>query len=253
MDPRPLRSSTPPLAIELEIEMPASAEREVVLGARAVSEWLDEDALRFLDALRRAGLMRGLVGDELLRIAAAAKSRGLDARVDVVELYYAGSPASDVGAARGLEDRVLLVLHRLPATAPGLVTRLAALLPELGGIVLERIGGADDGPLVLRSGEHLAAVLNDYEELLHTDEIDLREIEAQRARNEGPMVTVRGLVRATNVLLDRNGVPARLVELKLDEHREAYVSVTIDTAIDLVRGGWLGDDELEHVMELAGW
>jgi transketolase C-terminal domain/subunit len=51
MDPRPLRSSSPPLAIELEIEMPASAEREVVFGGRAVAEWL----------VRRDGLQPPLV------------------------------------------------------------------------------------------------------------------------------------------------------------------------------------------------
>lgn len=222
-------------------------------AARLASQLLDADDLEFVKALREVGLARELDGEELLRIATAlGEGHGIARQIDILEAYFAADGDAGRASARRLGDRFFLQRDDQATTASGLVAKLAELAPECGTIVLERIGGSD-GPLVLRAGEHFAALLDDYEEMLGTDELDLREIE-ERKRNGGvTMVTVRGLVRAVNALLDRNGVRERLVALRSDEHREVYVATGVTEAIQLARAGWLDDEDVEQMMELAGW
>lgn len=222
-----------------------------ISAERLAAQLLDEEDRRFLEALREAGLMADLEEEELLRVASEASDADVDARrVTMLEVYYDAGGDEAAGAARRGADRFFVQRVGEPATAAGLVERLAALASELEAVQLERIGG-DDGPLVLRSGEHVAAVLDDYEEETDTDEYDLAEAEARKSAV--PMVTVRGLVRAINVLLDRSGVRNRLVALRGDEEREVYVSVGVTEAVQLAQRGYLEDDDAEDVMELAAW
>lgn len=221
-------------------------------AARLASQLLDPDDLVFVEALRAAGVARELEGEELLRVATSvADAHGAARQIDLLEAYYR---AEDEGRARARRcaDRFFLQRADRSTTAAGLVAKLAELAPEVGAIGLERIGGKD-GALVLRAGDHFAALLDDYEEQLDTDEIDLREIEERRRNNQVTMVTVRGLVRAVNALLDRHGIRDRLVSLRSDDQREVYVSLGMKEAIELAREGWLDDENVEDVMELAGW
>lgn len=236
---------------ESAAEEPASKNPKSSMSAqRLAAQLLDESDRAFFEALQSVGLLAELDGDELLRIATEVDELDRDRRrVDYLALYYAAGGAEATAEARRLSDRFFLQSVGQPATAAGLVTRLAALTPELEGVVLERIGG-EDGPLVLRCGDHFAAVLDHFEEEADTDQIDLRDLEAD---DDVPMVTVRGLVHALNVLLERRGIRERLVSLRGDPHREVYVQLGMAEAARLLRDGYLEDDELEYVMELAAW
>lgn len=242
------RPSRPPSEPRLSLLPPAEK------AARLATQLLDPDDLVFVKALRDAGVLTELEGEELLRVATAVgEGRGIARRIDILEAYYdaEGDPTRSRERRRG--DRFFAQRADQATTAAGLVARLGDLAPEVGAIVLERIGGGGDGPLVLRAGDHFAALLDDYEETLDTDEIDLREIEERKRNGQVTMVTVRGLVRAVNALLDRNGVRDRLVALRSDDAREVYLAFGMAQAIELARAGWLEDDELEEMMELAGW
>lgn len=222
-----------------------------ISAERLAAQLLDEHDRAFLEALRKAGLLAHLDEEELLRVASEVSDGDVDARrVTMLEVYYEAGGDQAVARQRRRADRFFLQRVGEPATAAGLVERLAALATELEVVQLERIGG-DDGPLVLRAGEHVAALLDDYEEETDTDEYDLAEAEARKSAV--PMVTVRGLVRAINVLLDRSGVRNRLVALRGDEEREIYVSLGVTEAVQLAQLGYLEDDDAEDVMELAAW
>jgi hypothetical protein len=215
-----------------------------------------EDDLAFIGALREAGLVPDLAGAELARIARVIDGKaGLSRRIDLLEAYYEANGDAGIAKTRKLVDRFFCQHEGDPITTTTLLTALAELAPELGEIALERIGGGAEGPLVLRAGEHFAALLDDYEEHLDTGEVDLRDVEqVERERAAGiMMVTVRGLVRAVNVLLDRNGVRERLVPLRSDPPREIYVAVPLTEAIELARLGHLEDESPEEVMELCSW
>lgn len=243
-------SSLPPPRSEPRLSQLPPAEGAQRLAARL----LDPKDLVFLDVLRAAGLAEQLEGDELLRVATAiVDADGLERRIDLLESYYGAGGDAALARARRTGDRFFLQHASDPVTAGALVARLAEITPELGTITLERIGGGADGPLVVRAGEHFSALLDDYEETLDTDEIDLRELEERRRAGGVTMVTVRGLVRAVNVLLDRHGVRDRMIALRSDDDREVYVATTVTEAIELARGGWLEDDDAEDVMELGGW
>lgn len=223
-----------------------------ISAQRLAAQLLDEEDRIFLEALRTAGLMSELDEEELLRVASEASDGEVEARrVTMLEIYYAAAGDEAASARRREEDRFFLQRVGEPATAAGLVKRLTALTSELSGVRLERIGGGDDGPLVLRAGEHFAAVLDDYEEETDTGELDL--VEAEQRKRAVPMVTVRGLVRAINVLLDRHGVRGRLVALRGDEEREVYVALGVSEAVQLAQLGYLEDEEAEDVMELGAW
>lgn len=219
-------------------------------AARLAAQLLDEGDRAYLESLRKAGLLSELEGEELLRVASEVEQDDVERRrVDLLEVYYGAGGVADRAEARRLADRFFLQRAGDPATAAHLVQRLSALAPELEGVALERIGG-EDGPLVLRSRDHFAAVLDHFEEEADTDQIDLRALED---RGDVPMVTVRGLVHALNVLLDRGGIRERLVSLRGDPEREIYVRLAVAEAAVLARAGHLEDELVEDVMELAAW
>lgn len=218
-------------------------------AARLAAQLLDAPDREYLEALKAAGLLAELDSEELLRIASEVEQPDQEKRrVDMLEIYYAAAGVQESSERRREADRFFLQRVGQPATAAGLVERLAALAPELTGVELERIGG-DDGPLVMRCGEHFAAVLDHFEEELDTDQIDLRTLDEGTV----PMVTIRGLVHALNVLLDRHSVRERLVSLRGDDDREVYVRLDVTSAIALANAGHLEDVDLEDVMDLAAW
>ena len=226
------------------------ASKRSLSAERLTAQLLDEGDRGFLEALREAGLLAELDRDELLRLASEAEGEDAESRrVELLELYYGAAGVGAASVRRRRADRFFLQRVGQPATAAGLVERLVNLVPELEEVLLERIGG-DEGPLVLRAGEHFSAVLDDYEEEVDTDQFDVTEAERRKLV---PMVTVRGLVRALNVLLDKNGVRERLVALRGDESAELYVSLGVTEAITLARLGYLEDEDHEDVMELAAW
>lgn len=225
--------------------------RTSISAKRLAAQLLAEEDREFLDALRLRGLLSDLDAEELLRVASEVEESDDEARrLDLLEVYYSAGGDEETARRRRSEDRFFLQKVGEPATAAGLVARLAELLPELGTVKLERIGGGD-GPLVLRAAEHFAAVLDEYEEETDTDQFDLAE--AEKRRGGVPMVTVRGLVRALNVLLDRYGVRDRLISLRGDSNREAYVSLGLTDAVQLAEAGHLEDDESSEVMNLGAW
>ncbi len=225
--------------------------RTSISAQRLAAQLLDPDDQLFLDAMSAAGLLEELDEEELLRLASEVGEGEPDERcVTLLELYYDAGGDEEAAGRRRRKDRFFLQRVDQPATASGLVARLVELTPELAEVTLERIGGGD-GPLVLRSGEHFAAVLDDYEEETDTSELDIREAELRKSGV--PMVTVRGLVHALNVLLDRRGVRERLVALRGDAEREIYAGLGVTEAMQLTRSGCLEDDDAEDVMDLGAW
>lgn len=204
----------------------------------------------FADALRSVGLAPDLAGEELMRVARAARGEpGIERNIDILEAYYEAAGDEAVSVARRSVDRFLCQRVGDAVGTSALLNHLGALAPELGEIALERIGGGAEGPLVLRAGEHFAALLDDYEENLETGEVDLRDVES----TPGQAVTLRGLIRALNALLERFGVRERLVPLRSDADREIYVALPLTEALELARQGHLEEDNAEDVMELGCW
>jgi hypothetical protein len=121
-------------------------------------------------------------------------------------------------------------------TASELAERLLALTPEIRDASLERIGGRH-GALVLRAGDHLCALEDEHED------------------DKGLVtVSVRELVRAVNVLLDRCGVRMRLVGLAGDGAREAYFAQTsMGSALQLANADYLDAEDAETLMQRAAW
>lgn len=201
----------------------------------------------FLDALRAAGLMSEL-GDGLRRILLAGSDDAaeLDAqKLDLLVTYYAGDEDPAVGARRLANDHFFLHDDGDQVSAAEIVTQLNALCPELEVLHLERIG-SDDGPLVIRMGEKVAAVTDLDDPGLDTGEIDLSELDFGS-------VSVRGLVAAVNVLLSQRDVRTRFVPLPGDGAREAYVRVGLQEATELMRGGYLEFELPERVLEFGAW
>lgn len=213
---------------------------------------ITQDDRDFVDALKQAGLVPDLGGEELARVVRMADGKkGLERRATLLEAYYAAGGDAAVAGTRRTVDRFLVQREGDPLNTSILLSHLSELAPELGEIVLERIGGGDEGPLVLRSGENFAALLDDYEENLDTGELDLRDIDARDPK--AMAVTVRGLVRAVNALLERIGVRERFVQLASDHAREVYVAVPLTEALELARAGHLEDENAEAVMEHGCW
>lgn len=197
--------------------------------------------------MRGAGLVAELDDAELERVVrAVGQRRGLTRRIDLLESYYQAHGDTDAALRRCAKDRFFVHRADEEATASELVGRFARLAPELAEVKLERIG-TDDGPLVLRSGDQLSAVFDDPDEdALDTGEIDLSTLDEAT-------VTIRGIVQALNVLLDRAGVRQRFVPLRSDAAREAYVGIGVTEAVALAQSGHLEDDDPETVMDLGSW
>ncbi len=197
----------------------------------------EEDRL-FFTALSEAGVLEEL-GDTLRLVLSEQAGVGDEEkrRLDLVELYYAASGDAETSKRRRLQDRFFAHHDDQATSAKDLVAGLREILPEIPQVHLARIGG-DDGPLVLRSGELFAAV---------ADELD------EDPEEDGGEVTVRGLVHAMNVLLDRVGVRERLVGLPGDGLREVYVGLPLASAMVLCRDGLLDADDPEELMDSAAW
>ncbi len=202
--------------------------------------------LRFINELSANGLLSELDGDELRRILGASQAVSEAGRhLDILDAYYDGDGDDAVAERRCHEDRYFSLVDTQRIGANGICQRLAALCPLLDDCCVERIG-SDDGPLVIRSGDHVVAIIDDYEESLDTDEIDLRGLD------DTPTVTVQAIVQAINTILDRIGDERRFVPLRGDVHREAYVGIPIDAAIDLCRAGFLELDTKVEVRAHCG-
>jgi hypothetical protein len=203
----------------------------------------DQDDLRFVNELSAAGLFEDLDGEELRRILDAIESdKSASRHLDLMQAYYAAAGDPLRAQQRRADDRFFLLTDNEGIGAKTIAERLGALCPEIDDLNLERIG-SDDGPLVLRSGDHVVGIVDDYEEGLDTDEIDLRILE------EAESITVQAIVQAINTILDRLGDDRRFVPILSDTHREAYVAVTVDAAVDLCRAGFLELDTREEVFE----
>ncbi|MFN7698386.1 MAG: hypothetical protein ACK5U8_10840 [Deltaproteobacteria bacterium] len=224
-------------------------------GSHGVDAPPHERDLAFVQALQNVGLLPGLSGDELaraLRLARSSSAREGSAafRMDLLDAYYAADGDAEAARLRRRADRYFVHHEHEPVTASTLLDRLAALAPEVGPIALERIGAGSDSTLVLRAGEDFVAVLDDFEEMMDTGDVDVRDLDGSA---RAAMVTVRGLVRGVNVLLGRRNVRERLVPLRSDVIREVYVALPLTEAIELARSGWLEESSAEDVMELGGW
>lgn len=222
----------------------SSAEGDAAyLRSLRAAGWLRELEEPQLDASSDAGATPDAGTTPDAGAAPDAESR----RLELVLAYYF-APDTEAAARRRAEDRFFVHDVDEPTSANDLVSRLIALTPELGHVTLERIG-SDDGPLVLRAGDHLAAVTDpeEDEEDLDTGQIDLSELE------DSMTITVRGLVRAVNVLLDRFGIRERLVPLQGDGRREAYGALPVAAAMTLYRAGALDVTHAERLFEFAAW
>ena len=193
----------------------------------------DEEFLRLLHA---AGLAAELDAQQLPAIAADLEDSGIDSRrMDILELYYRGNDDTSVALRRRSSDRFFMHNAYFSVNAHQLVASLASLNPEVAPVELQRIG-SDDGPLVLRAGEHFSAVADEDDEV-----------------SEQGTVAVRALIRALNVLLAKAGVVERLVPLVPDESRELYVGVTQEGAMTLLQGGCTELSGPAALREFAGW
>ncbi len=220
---------------------PVTAQLMVTVGASS-AETADR---AFVAALRRASLLRDLQEGELSRLLARTTARTEFARqLDLLELYFGGGDDA-VRIRRMVADRFLVHHAASGENAHAIVRRIATIVPELGRPTLERIG-TDDGPLVLRAGEHVCAVNDDEEDLASSDEVDLSELE------EGN-VTVRALVHAANVLLKRHEIPRRWVLLRCDGRREAYCGLDADAALELCALGYLEERSSTRLLEFCSF
>jgi len=193
----------------------------------------DEDFVRLLNA---AGLACELDEDQLSAIASNLEDSPIDSRrMDILELYYRGSDDTSTALRRRAGDRFFMHNDYFSVNAHQLLASLASLNPEVAPVELQRIG-TDDGPLVLRAGEHFSAV---------TDEDD--------EDAEKGTVAVRALVRALNVLLAKAGVEERLIPLVPDDSREIYVGVTEEGAMSLLQGGCTELSATAALREFASW
>ena len=204
---------------------------------------------RFIEAVRAVGLLGDADAAEIARCRSEVRdSKELTARHQFLRAYYGAAGDGARSAARMHADRYFGYLEDDAMTAKKLLARLVSLCPEVGDAQIDRVGSAEDGQLVVRSGEVAIAIYDDAQLSEDTDELDIRELERP---NE--MVTVRGIVRAINALLARGEVRKRLIALKAAEGWETYVGLGVHDAVDLLIGGWLEDEATEDVMELGAW
>lgn len=190
----------------------------------------------FVRLLHSAGLACELDTGQLAAITSSLQQSRVDSRrLDILEEYYRGNEDASVASRRRRSDRFFLHNDYFSVSAHQLVSSLASLNPEIGAVQLQRIG-TDDGPLVLRMGEHFSAVIDEEDE-----------------QAEEQTVAVRALVRAFNSLMAKAGVGERLVPLVPDESRELYVGVTEEGAMTLLQGGCTEISAVAALREFASW
>ena len=193
----------------------------------------DEDFVRILNA---AGLACELDTKQLSAIASNLEESRVDSRrMDILGLYYRGTDDASVAARRRSSDRFFMHNDYFSVNAHQLVSSLANLNPEIAPVKLQRIG-TDEGPLVLRAGEHFSAITDEDDEDAETG-----------------TVAVRALVRALNALLAKAEVSERLVPLVPDDSRELYVGVTEEGAMTLLQGGCTELSAVAALREFASW
>lgn len=190
----------------------------------------------FVAMLREAGLVSEFHGGEVARVARQLLSPDRRGRLmDLLFAYYAAGGDALVSRRRMVTDRWFIYATRQALHLNQVLVRLLGVLPEIAGTRLERVAD-EDGPLVLCCDEHICAL---------EDEIDERGVRT---------VSVAGLVRALNVLLDRQGVRSRLVGLFGDGTREAYLAISsMAAAVPLANAGYLHVPDAESLMEQTGW
>lgn len=198
---------------------------------------LSHEDCDFVTALHEANVALELDGLELTRAARFLRGEHKPARrIDLLEAYYAADGDPILSQRRKATDRWFVYGVEEALHATELVHRLLSVTPELGSARLELIGGSD-GPLILRAGEHVCG--------LEDDRID----------DMGRLtVSVRDVVRAFNVLLDRHGVRTRLVGLFGDGVREAYFGqASMGSAIALANAQYLDAPDAETLMQRTAW
>jgi hypothetical protein len=193
----------------------------------------DEDFVRLLHS---AGLACELDAAQLFAITSHLEESRIDCRrMDILGLYYRGNDDASVAFRRRMSDRFFMHNEYFSVNAHRLVASLANLNPEIAPMKLQRIG-TDEGPLVLHTGEHFSAVIDEDDE-----------------GAEKGTVAVRALIRALNALLAKARVYERLVALVPDESREFYVGVTEEGAMTLLQGGCTEISTVAALREFANW
>ena len=198
----------------------------------------------FVTAMQGAGLLADLDDNEFLRIIEDLPDTltGAARRMELLSRYFQGGDEA-ASARRTKTDRFFIHREADAVSAQSILRRVSALAPEIGQVSLERIGEARYGQLVLRTQEHVVPVVDD-------DEVDEDDATVPIMM---PTVTVRGIVQATNVLLQRAGVRVRMIPLASNDFAEAYISMTVRAVMELAKGGFLDEDDPEELMEFAGW
>jgi hypothetical protein len=198
---------------------------------------LTADDFGFISCLREAGIASELHGAELNRVARHVVSGARRGRhLDALFAYYAAGGDALVSRRRMVTDRWFIYSAKQSLNLSQVLVRLLGVLPEIAAARLERVGGPE-GTLVVRSGDHVCALEDEIEEAP-----DLRT------------VSVSGLVHALNVLLDRQGVRARLIGLFGDGSREAYVGIaSMTAAVPLAQAGLLNVPDAEALVEQTAW
>ncbi len=190
----------------------------------------------FVTALHEAGVALELDGAELTRAARLAHAEpGPARRIDLLEAYYGAAGDPILSQRRHATDRWFVYSIEDGLTSSTLVQRLLASAPELSAARLERIGG-EEGALILRAGDEVCGLEDD------------------RIHQGLVTVSVRDMVRAFNVLLDRHGVRTRLVGLFGDGTREAYFGQSsMGSAIALANAQYLDAADAEILMQRTAW
>jgi hypothetical protein len=204
----------------------------------------------YVELLRHAGLVEELSAPLMMVLSEVLREGATDveaSRIDLLVRYYDASGEPEASARRVLADRFLIHDNDDLVDAHGVVEKLNRLVPEVDGIHLERIGGGEGGPLVLRCGEHLSAVTDDYDEELGENDIDLRSFELVET------VSVRGLVGALNGLLARTNFDRRFLMLVADGKREVYVAVPSAGALSLLHEHVLDHDSEEWLIDYCAF
>ena len=120
----------------------------------------------YVELLKHAGLVSELTAPLMMVLSEVLKQGEQDldtSRVDLLARYYDAADDAEARERRVRADRFMLHDNEDLIDAHGVVERLNALVPEVDAIHLERIGGGEEGPLVLRCGEHLSAVTDDID------------------------------------------------------------------------------------------
>ncbi len=226
----------------LDSEPVSAPATDVHRGTPSAPPLPSETDTAFVAALRDANLLQDLTDNLLLVLLERLPARKDDnaRRLDLLELYYSAGDDKEVSERRVSADRFFIHKDIDPVDVKELVRRLRVLAPELDDVRIETTGRAET-QLVLRAGEYLCPVVED------------EEIDAPNSGDGEPTTTVRSVVGALNVLLERHGVRRRLVELPTDGHREAYLATRVADAMKLCQLGHLEDGSPEQLLEFAAW